>query len=261
MVGGIGAKNVVPTVGEGEHWKGARTVIRTDRKGVQSTEVLPQVGACLGCTGPFEWVLERDLDAHFTARYPKGSEFRIVGGKTAGDHERVVNKLKALCPTFVYGGVMNPPFSGDGKVMLSVEYQVSRVVERCLCKIGFNYMALICGDNFVLSSEFDDMRSFIRDDVGDNAGRISVKQKPIMAQEIITGNVRTFSYQRIRYEGDSVSQMYAEKKSNTQGIVERKSEARWPRFHSEICAISSRHELELRRKENLPGRNVRNWSR
>jgi hypothetical protein len=53
--------------------------------------------------------------------------------------------------------------------------------------------------------------------------------------------------------------MYAEKKSNTQGIVERKSEARWPRFHPEIRTISG-HELELGRKKYLPGRNVRNWS-
>lgn len=187
VVGGIGARNVVPTVGEGEHWKGARTVMRTDKNGVESTEVLPQVGVRRSPTEPIEWVLEKDLDAAFAARYPKGSEFKIVGGKTVADNERLVEKLKVVCPTFIYGGVMNPPFSGDGKVMLSVEYQVNRVVARCLCKIGFNYMALTCGDTFVLSREFDDMRRFIRNDVGDDVGRIFVKQKPIIAQEIITG--------------------------------------------------------------------------
>jgi hypothetical protein len=82
---------------------------------------------------------------------------------------------------------MNPPFSSYGKVMLTVECQVSRVVARCLCKIGFNYTALTCGDTFLLSREFDDMRGFIRNDVGDDAGRVFVKQKPIIAQEIITG--------------------------------------------------------------------------
>jgi hypothetical protein len=82
---------------------------------------------------------------------------------------------------------MNPPFSDDGKVMLNVEYQVSRVVARCLCKVGFNYMALTCGETFVLSSEFDDMREFIRNDVGDETGRVFVKQKPIIAQEILSG--------------------------------------------------------------------------
>lgn len=187
VVGGIGAKIVMPIVGDGDHWKGARTIMRADKNGVASTEVLPQVGARRGPTEPVEWVLEKDLDAAFVARYPKGSEFKIVGGKTKADNERLVEKLKVVCPTFVYGGVMNPPFSDDGRVMLSVEYQVSRVVARCLCKIGFNYMALACGDTFVLSREFDDMRGFIRNDLGDAAGRLFVKQKPIIAQEIITG--------------------------------------------------------------------------
>lgn len=186
-IGGIGAKGIALVVGEGEDWKGARTVIRTGKNGTETTEVLPQVGARRNPSEPFEWVLERDLNAEFAARYPKGSEFRIVGGQTSADNERLVQKLISVCPTFVYGGVMNAPFGGDGKVMLNVEYQVGRVVARCLCKVGFNYMALTCGETFVLSSEFDDMRDFIRNDVGDETGRVFVKQKPIIAQEILSG--------------------------------------------------------------------------
>jgi hypothetical protein len=71
--------------------------------------------------------------------------------------------------------------------MLSVGYTVSRTVARCLCKIAFNYMAFTCGDVFPLSSEFNDLREFIRNNIGDDAGRVFVKQKPIIAQEIITG--------------------------------------------------------------------------
>jgi hypothetical protein len=100
-----------------------------------------------------------------------GSEFRIVGGKTLDDNERLVQELIAVCPTFVRGGTMNPPFDGDGKVMLHVKYQVNRTVARCLCKIAFNYMALTCGETFALSSEFNELRKFIRNDVGDEAGR------------------------------------------------------------------------------------------
>jgi len=186
-IGGIGTKGLAPTVGEGEDWKGARIVMRSDRNGKESTEVLPQVGARRTHSDPFEWVLEKDLSAEFAARYPKGSEFRIVGGQTPADNERLVQKLIAVCPTFVYGGVMNPSFSDDGKVMLNIEYQVSRVVARCLCKIAFNYMALTCGETFALSSEFNEMREFIRNDIGDDSGRVFVKGKPIIAQEIVTG--------------------------------------------------------------------------
>lgn len=104
VVGGIGAKNVVLTVGEEEHWKGARAVIRTDKNGVESTEVLPQIGARRSPTEPIEWVLEKDLNAAFIARYPKGSEFKIVGGKTKADNDRLVEKLKTSVHPSSMGG-------------------------------------------------------------------------------------------------------------------------------------------------------------
>ena len=187
LVGGIGTKGVMPTVAAGDDWKGARTRIRTEEDGTESTEVLPQVGARRTPSDPWEWVLAHELSTEFAARYPKGSEFRIVGGKDEADNDRILQKWIAVCPTFVYGGKMNPPFSDDGKVMLHVETQTSRTVGRCLCKIAFNYMAMTCGDSFALARDFDDMREFIRNDVGDEMGRVFVKHKPIIAQEILSG--------------------------------------------------------------------------
>ena len=186
-VGGIGTKGVMPTVAEGEDWKGARTAIRTNKDGKQETELLPQVGARRNASEPFQWCLERDLSVEFAQRFPKGSEFRIVGGRTFYDVERLVQKLIAVCPTFLYGGTMNPPSYDGGQLMLEVEHQMSRVVARCLCKIAFNYMALTCGETFAISREFNDMREFIRNDIGAETCRVFVKQKPIIAQEIMTG--------------------------------------------------------------------------
>ena len=186
-VGGIGTKGVMPTVAEGEDWKGTRTAIRTDKDGKQETELLPQVGARRNASEPFQWCLERDLSVEFAQRFPKGSEFRIVGGRTFPDVDQLVQKLIAVCPTFLYGGTMNPPSYDDGQLMLEVEHQMSRVVARCLCKIAFNYMALTCGETFAISREFNNMREFIRNDIGVEMGRVFVKQKPIIAQEIITG--------------------------------------------------------------------------
>jgi hypothetical protein len=186
-VGGIGTKGVMPTIAEGPDWKGARTVIRTNADGTEVTEVLPQVGARRTTSDQWEWCLAHELTTGFADRYPKGSEFRIVGGRNEADNERLVEKLKAVCPTFLYGGKMNPPFSGDGKVMLNVEHQLNRTGARCLCKIAFNYAALTCGSQFVLSSEYDDIRSFIRYDKGTDEGRVFVKHKPIIAHEIING--------------------------------------------------------------------------
>jgi hypothetical protein len=85
-VGGVGTKGVTPVVAEGEDWKGARTTIRTDKNGMESTEVLPQVGARRNPSESFEWCLEHELSIEFAQRFPKGSEFRIVGGQTPADN-------------------------------------------------------------------------------------------------------------------------------------------------------------------------------
>jgi hypothetical protein len=161
--------------------------MRTDRNGKESTYVLPQIGARRNDSDDFEWCIEKDLTKEWADKFPKGSQFRIVGGNGPEDNNRLVEKLKVVCPTFVYGGVMNPPFSEDGKVLLHLETTINRTQARCICKIAFNYMAFTCGDTFATSREFDDMRQFIRYDVGDDAGRVFVKQKPIIAQEIVSG--------------------------------------------------------------------------
>ena len=187
VVGGVGTKGVTPTIAEGEDWKGARTAIRTDKNGKEWAELLPQIGARRTPSEEFEWCLAHELTVEFAPRYPKGSEFRIVGGKDAAENEELVGKLIAVCPTFVYGGTKEPPFEPDGRVMLQIEHQVNRVVGRCLCKIAFNYMALMCGAKFAISRENNDTREFIRNDVGNEMGRVFVKRKAIIAQEIITG--------------------------------------------------------------------------
>jgi hypothetical protein len=187
VVGGIGTKGVMPTVAEGENWKGARTSIHTDKNGRQRTELLPQIGARRTPLDEFEWVLAHQLTVEFAERYPKGSEFRIVGGRDEAENDGLVEKLKAVCPTFVYGGKMQPPIGADGKVMLHIEHYLNRTVARCLCKIAFNYMAHICGEKFAISRENNETREFIRNDVGDEVGRVFMRQKPIIAQEIIAG--------------------------------------------------------------------------
>lgn len=187
VIGGIGTKGVMPVVAEGDDCKGARTAIRTNKNGKQETELLPQVGVRRNASEPFQWRLERDLSVESFQQFPKGSEFRILGGRTFNDVERLVQKLVAVCPTFLYGGIINTPPDDSGQIILEIEHQMPRVVARCLCKIAFNYMALTCGETFPLSKAFDDMRAFIRYDIGEEIGRVFVKQKPIIAQEIVSG--------------------------------------------------------------------------
>jgi hypothetical protein len=184
-VGGIRTKGVEPVIGEGDDWKGARTSLRTDEDGKEHTIILPQVGARRTPSDPFEWCLEQDLSVEWANKFPKNSEFRIIGGQGSSDSDRLMRKWVAVCPTFIYGGQMERPFSEDGRVMIHADHQNTPTTVRCLCKIALNYMALTQGPQFVLSASFDSLRSFIRYETGGAEGRMFVKPKPIIAQEII----------------------------------------------------------------------------
>ena len=88
----------MPTVAEGEDWKGARVILQLDENGNTETLVLPQVGARYGDSGDFEWVLEKDLTTSWADKYPKGSQFRVVGGRGKPDIQRLLAKLKTVLP-------------------------------------------------------------------------------------------------------------------------------------------------------------------
>jgi hypothetical protein len=123
-VGSIGTKGVMPIVAEGNDWKGARAEIRTDEYGNRSTQVLPQIGAKRTSSDTWEWCPVHGLTIASVERYPKGSQFQIIGGRDEAENERLVEKLRKFCPAFVYGGKLMPPFSADGKVMLAIEHQL-----------------------------------------------------------------------------------------------------------------------------------------
>jgi hypothetical protein len=184
-VGGIHTDGVEPVIGEGDICAGARTALRTDDKGNEHTIILPQVGGRRSKDDPFEWCLERALTVEWANKFPKGSEFRIIGGENEADSERLMKKWLSVCPTFNYGGQLERPFKEDGRILIHLDHVTTPTTIRCLCKIAFNYTALVKGPDFALSPLFDSLRSFIRYDMGGAEDRVFVKHKPIIAQEII----------------------------------------------------------------------------
>jgi hypothetical protein len=51
---------------------------------------------------------------------------------------------------------------------------------RGICKIAFNYLAYCAGERFVLTNDFDGIRKFIRNDIGNSEKYLSVNQPPIL---------------------------------------------------------------------------------
>jgi hypothetical protein len=184
-VGGIKTDGVEPVIGEGYICSGARTALRTDEKGNEHTIILPQVGGRRTKDEPFESCLEQDLTFEWASKFPKGSEFHIIGGENDADFERLMKKWKSVCPSFQYGGQIPKPFKDDEKVLIHLEHVTTPTTVRGLCKIAFNYMALIKGSDFALSPSFDSMRAFIRYDIGGAEGRAYIKPNAIIAQEIL----------------------------------------------------------------------------
>ena len=198
-VGGIHTNGVEPVLGEGDISAGARTALRTDDKGIEHTIILPQVGGRHSKENTFEWCLEQDLTVEWASKFPKGSEFHIIGGENDADSERLMKKWLSVCPTFQYGGQLERPSTEDGRVMIHVDHQHNPTTIRCLCKFVFNYMALIKGPDFALSPSFDSLRAFIRYDQG-GAGAICSSNRsrssPRKLFVLNAGRTATFSPSR-----------------------------------------------------------------
>lgn len=83
-------------------------------------------------------------------------------------------------------------------MLLEIEGTIDSRVLRAVGKIAFNYLAFTQGTTFALSSDFDEMRAFIRGDGTKPAGRVSLD--PILANE--TRETRTHEMHVILAERD-----------------------------------------------------------
>lgn len=69
------------------------------------------------------------------------------------------------------------------KVPVLIKARIDRTIFRGISKIVFNYLAFNMERNFVLSSEFNDIRNFIRNDVGEGNDFFKINTKPILLKE------------------------------------------------------------------------------
>jgi len=186
QIGNVGTKGIEFKIAESADWIGARVVLKTNQAtGTSYIDLLPQVGARRNPSEEWTWYLEKDVHAGSIGGYPKGSEFRIVGGD--GDFDRVLKRLMRACPTFQNKGKRTPPMGKDGKVGIRFMNEFDAVVRRCLAKIAFNYFAWAVGGDFGLRSDFDHARSFIRYGTEPSKSIVYVGSRPILAEERLTG--------------------------------------------------------------------------
>jgi len=68
--------------------------MKLDAAGNARVDLLPQAGARRDASEPMTWYLEKDVNADFAAKDPKGSELRIMGGD--GDFDRLEKRLSGV---------------------------------------------------------------------------------------------------------------------------------------------------------------------
>jgi hypothetical protein len=153
-------------IGQSGPWFGATVVLEPDATG-RAVEPVPVPQAAFRWKGSQDWtfLVERELKSDVLAKYvkpiPGTLEIRVMGPTTA-DHERVLEILKAAGINFRREGLLANPITDDGKVLVEITAAVDQTIFRAISKIAFNYVAHQHGSNFVLRSDFDDVRNYIR---------------------------------------------------------------------------------------------------
>ena len=146
-------------------WAGATVILEADRTG-NGIEPVPvaQAGFCWTGSSIWDWVLEEEMNAERVAPY-KDAQGKLgirVCGPSATDHKRLIETLAQCGVKFVKQGDPRAPITTDGTVGIQIETEIDSAIVRAVAKIAFNYVAWVHGSEFVLRSDFDDARHYIR---------------------------------------------------------------------------------------------------
>jgi hypothetical protein len=80
------------------------------------------------------------------------------------EYSDVLLRLKEAGVTFNALGTFDPPsyLLSGADIPVEVSFTVNMGIRRCIAKYAFNYLAFVCGELFVLRSDFNYIRNFIR---------------------------------------------------------------------------------------------------
>lgn len=168
-------------------WFGANVRVRPSRTGatLPEFELLPQIGFQVG--GQWKWVLEKDICLEKLRGIDPGPGVKFAC-HLPKDRARLEQKLTDL--GFRLGEVTHYEEKPIGGVTLQVHlgYTFNQVMQRCVAKIGFNYLAWACSPVFALNSSFDPIRSYIRfGEWKEASGPIYVGTDTMMVKEAMVG--------------------------------------------------------------------------
>ncbi len=156
----LGKSRLVVRVTSPGDWYGARVAVERDETGTVCTaEPIPQVAFRKFGEVEWKWFLEEELtQTQQWERYRTDAETKIVG-KPDAVVQRLVDRLLELGIVFKKRGSFE---KHGGQVEVFAESILDDIIFRGVAKIAFNFLAHSKGADFVLGSDFDPIRNYIR---------------------------------------------------------------------------------------------------
>ena len=150
-------------------------------EGQLAIKPVPQVGFQRDDEKPI-WFEERELTCDAIEAFRKGYRC-IVLAPTDEDVARLHARLAELALPVLSPQPLPPP-GRDGELLdVAISYTLDATIQRVISKIAFNYAAWVAGAQFMLNSDFDPMRDYIRHGREPEWPPLRPFDEPILADE------------------------------------------------------------------------------
>ncbi len=162
-------------------WHGARITVERNAAGTAlRANPLPQVAFRKHGETEWKWFLEGELDQPSSwERYRTDTDTKIVG-KPDGSVQRLSDKLIKMGIVFKERG----PLEREGnEVEAFAEGILDDIIFRGVAKIAFNFFTHLEGADFVLRSDFDPIREYIRLGKAPRRAPVIVSKFPILHRD------------------------------------------------------------------------------
>jgi hypothetical protein len=145
---------------------GAYFELGSDAVGLNLVPIFPpQIGLRWKGTTKTKWLLESEVSAEAISEYrhaPKGNVEMLILGPHEEDRARVESAVRIAGIPIRNKRDVAGHTQQDDQIVTQVSMLLDSRILRAVAKIAFNYVACVHGAGFVLRSDFNDLRNYIR---------------------------------------------------------------------------------------------------
>lgn len=186
--GTLRLRHVEFTLPEGSAWSGVRINLAW-RDGRLVVDLISQAALFDRTTSRWVHFSDAEIEAGaLSSTTTLETKNARIYGRSGEDRDRLLALLAKHGITFGKLDDMSAPpglFDG-GDIEVEVTFTINKGIRRCMAKYAFNFLAFVVGSAFVLESDFDVIRRFVR--YGDTPGYDLVRERfgPILRDDSAT---------------------------------------------------------------------------